>query len=163
MNILITSGLLAIGLLVWGAIIVWRWHSTYTLSKQVYVTRQKEGDLLPEVREEEFIAAFMHSEGPRAVTYIYVCALLSTFLVPIGMMVFSYLWQLIWEFTGEPEVFRRGTMVHIFAMVLAGMVAMILILLIGMRRFHGMTSVNLNKAIRLLNERVRQKGVSSKS
>lgn len=151
MDIVFASISLATVLLVWGALIVWRWHSTYQFSKQVFAVRQESGEVKAHVKEIDFVEAYMRSEGPRAATYIFVCAVSSAILVPIGMIAFSVVWQICWELTGAKEVFRRGTMVHVFAMMLAGMATMILISMFGMRRFHSNVPVRLDKAIRVLN------------
>lgn len=151
MDIVFASVLLASVLLFWGAVIAWRWHSTFQFSKQVFVARRRSGEVKAHVNETDFVEAYMRSEGPRAATYIFVCAVSSAILVPLGMISFSVAWQMCWELTGANEVFQRGTMVHIFAMMLAGMATMILISMFGMRHFHSNVPVRLSKAIKGLN------------
>lgn len=153
MDIVFMSASLAIVLVFWGALIAWRWRATYQFSKQLFIARRRTGEIMAHVNEVEFVAAYVRSEGPRAATYTFVCALFAAILVPTGMVAFSVAWQICWQLTGELEVFRRGTMVHVFAMVLVGMAVMILVSMIGMRRYHSKVPVKINKAIKDLNSK----------
>lgn len=152
MNIVLASISLAIILLIWGALIAWQWYSVYRFSRKVFIARRKTGEILAHVEEGKFVKAYVQSEGPRATTYLFACAVLATIFVPAGMTAFSFSWQFFWQLTSEPEVFRRGTMIHVFAMVLAGMAVMILVVVLGMRRYHSNVPVKINKLIDTLNK-----------
>lgn len=153
MDIVFMAASLAIALVFWGALLAWRWRATYQFSKQLFIARRRTGEIMAHVDEAAFVAAYVRSEGPRAATYTFICAVVAAILVPVGMVAFSVAWQICWQLTGELEVFRRGTMIHVFAMVLVGMVVMILVSMIGMRRYHSKVPIKINKAIKDLNSK----------
>lgn len=145
--ILILAGIL----LVWGGHLAWRWKQARDFAPNVLAARQADGDVPADVTAVEFTPLYLRSEGPRAATYFYLCALTVSVLIAPVAGLGNAIWVALWRATGRNLVFETGTLIHTFTMFLIMMGFMILVLAIAMRRYHTKMPPPLKHIIRDLN------------
>lgn len=144
--------LLIFAVLAWGAQLAWRWKKTRDFAPQLLALRQQSGELPLSVNEREFTDLYVRAEGPRAATYIYVCAALLTLGLAPLIAVFNMIWDTFWQLSGTSPVFERGTLIHTFSIFLAFMGVTVLLLAAALRRYYTLTPPNLRQVIRNLKE-----------
>ena len=138
-------------LIVWGAALAWRWKTVKDFSSEVLAAKKRDGDLPDSVGESEFTDLYLRSEGPRAQTYIFVCAALLFFLLGPFVAGFNALWNTVWLMSGKSPVFETGTLIHTFMVFLAFMAVTIALLAAAMHRYYALMPPNLKQVIRDLN------------
>lgn len=144
--------LLVLALIAWGLHLGWRWKQTRDFAPQLLASRQESGELPATVEAREFTDLYLRAEGPRAGTYVFVCAAFMTFaLAPISSL-FNNIWNTIWQATGRDPVFETGTFIHTFSFFLAVMGLTVLILAVAMRRYYALMPPNLRQIIRDLKD-----------
>lgn len=144
--------LIVIAVLAWGAHLAWRWNQTRAFAPQLLALRQQSGELPAGIDEKEFTDLYLRAEGPRAATYIYVCALALTLGLAPLIAVFNLIWDAIWNLTGTLPVFERGTLIHTFSIFLAFMGVTVLLLAAALRRYYSLMPPNLRQVIRNLKD-----------
>ncbi len=143
--------LVVAGLLVWGGALAWRWKSVRDFSVEVLAAKKKGHELPEDVTEVEFTDLYLRSEGPRAQTYVYVCAAIMFFLLGPFVAGFNAIWNMFWQMSGKSPVFETGTLIHTFMVFLAFMGATVALLAVAMRRYYALMPPTLKQVIRDLN------------
>jgi len=143
--------LVVAGLLVWGGALAWRWKSVRDFSTEVLAAKKKARELPDDVTEEEFTDLYLRSEGPRAQTYVYVCAAIMFFLLGPFVAGFNAIWNMFWQMSGKSPVFETGTLIHTFMVFLAFMGATVVLLAVAMRRYYVLMPPTLKQVMRDLN------------
>ena len=143
--------ILACILLVWGGHLAWRWKQTRDFAPNVLAARQADGDVPADVTAVEFPPLYLLSEGPRAATYFYLCALFVSVLIAPVASFGNAVWVTLWRATGRNLVFETGTLIHTFSVFLAIMGFIILLLAVAMRRYYALMPPNLKQVLRDLN------------
>ena len=148
---MIANIIYAVAIAIWGAHLYWRWRQTRLFAPQVLATRKAEGEIPEHVTEEEFTDLYVRSEGPRAATYIFVCAaFMGVFIGPLVSMI-NAVWRALWRMQGSSPVFEVGTLIHTFSVFLILMGLTILLLSIAMRRYYAVMPPNFKQVMRDLN------------
>jgi len=144
--------ILVLVVIAWGAHLAWRWKQARDFAPTLLAVRKESGELPASIEPREFTDLYLRAEGPRAATYIYVCAVLMTFgLAPISSL-FNTVWISIWRVMGSDPVFEQGTFIHTFSFFLAVMGLTIAILAVAMRRYYALMPPNLRQVIRNLKD-----------
>ena len=143
--------LVVAGLLVWGGALAWRWKSVRDFSADVLEAKKKAHELPDDVTEVEFTDLYLRSEGPRAQTYVYVCAAIMFFLLGPFVAGFNAIWNMFWQMSGKSPVFETGTLIHTFMVFLAFMGTTVALLAVAMRRYYALMPPTLKQVIRDLN------------
>ena len=144
--------ILVLVVIAWGAHLAWRWKEARDFAPTLLAVRQESGELPASIEPGEFTDLYLRAEGPRAATYIYVCALFMTAtLAPLSSL-FNTLWVALWRMTGGSPVFEQGTLIHTFSFFLTFMGLAVLILAIALRRYYALMPLNLRQVIRNLKD-----------
>ena len=143
--------LVVAGLLVWGAALAWRWKTVKDFAPVVLAAKKRDHELPDSVAEAEFSDLYLRSEGPRAQTYIFICAGALFFLLGPFVAAFNSVWNMFWMMSGKSPVFETGTLVHTFMVFLAFMGTAIALLAAAMHRYYALMPPNLKQVIRDLN------------
>ncbi len=136
----------------WGVHIGLRWKRVKEFAPELLKSRQASGELPGAVTESEFTDLYLRAEGPRASTYILVCATLMTLGLPLLSTAFNAVWIGLWNATGRSPVFEEGTLIHTFSFFLVVMGVGIALLAAAMHRYHTLSPPNLKQVIRNLRE-----------
>lgn len=143
---------LVVAVIGWGALLAFRWKKAKDFAPELLSARKKSGELPDAVQPGEFTDLYLRAEGPRASTYIYVCAAIMTAgLAPLSTL-FNAVWDALWTLTGQSPVFEQGTLIHTFSFFLAVMSVAIALLAIAMHRYYTLMPPNLKQVIRNLRE-----------
>ncbi|WP_018149644.1 hypothetical protein [Henriciella marina] len=103
----------ALGL--WGIWILMKWRELPTFSKAVYTSMREKNLLSDRVSQEDFKEIFIRTEAPLAASYRWGAALVSLLALPLLVMGFNNLWDLMWRLGGAvPGPFERGYMFNVF-------------------------------------------------
>ena len=139
---------MAIALLGWGIHLAWRWWETRAFAPDVLAARQRNGDLPETVNTDEFADLYTRAEGPRAGTYMFVCATIIVALIAPFTVFVNFIWRSIWLALGAPPVFAVNTLVHTFFLFVIIMGFMIAVLAAALRRYYTLAPPNLKQIIR---------------
>lgn len=140
--------ILVVALLAWGTHLAWRWKQTRDFAPSVLSARQADGDIPGDVTDTEFTDLYLRSEGPRAATYFYICAVITALMIAPVTTAANAIWVSIWKLTGENPVFETGTLIHTFSMFLMIMGFMIVLLAVAMRRYYALMPPTLKHVMR---------------
>jgi hypothetical protein len=135
-------------LLGWGLHLAWRWKEARDFSVDLLAAKQTDGSLPKDVEAAEFTDLYLRSEGPRAATYIYTCAVLVAVLIAPFTTLMNTIWLAVWRATGNNPVFGTGTMIHTFSMFLFIMGLMVGLLAVAMRRYYALAPPTLKQVER---------------
>ena len=135
--------------------LVWRWKAVRDFAPTVLEAKKRDGELPDSISEDLFSDLYVRSEGPRAQTYIFICAALIGFLLGPFVAGFNAVWNMFWLMSGRSPVFETGTLVHTFVVFLAFMGVTIALLAVAMRRYYALTPPNLRQVVRDLGGAVR--------
>jgi hypothetical protein len=138
-------------LLAWGGHLAWRWKQARDFAPEVLEVRKVAGEIPDDVTDVEFTDLYLRSEGPRAATYFFVCAVIVFGLLGPFVAGFNQLWRLFWRLSGQSPVFETGTLIHTFSVFLAFMLVTIALLAIAMRRYYALMPPTFKQVIRDLN------------
>ncbi len=138
-------------LVAWGGFVAWRWKSARDFAHEVLAVKQKEGELPASVSPDEFQDLYLRSEGPRGMTYLFVCAAIVLLLLAPFVAAFNAIWTALWVMTGQSPVFETGTLIHTFSIFLAYFGTTVALLATAMRRYHALAPPNFKQVLRDLN------------
>lgn len=139
------------GLVAWGGHLAWRWKQTRDFAPEVLAVRKAAGEVPDSVTEKQFTDLYLRSEGPRAATYFFVCAMIVFVLLAPFVASFNQVWRMIWRLSGQSPVFETGTLIHTFSVFVAFMLVTIGLLAIAMRRYYALMPPTFKQVIRDLN------------
>ncbi|MDX1293063.1 MAG: hypothetical protein R3265_09645 [Hyphomonas sp.] len=139
------------GLVAWGGHLAWRWKQTRDFAPEVLAVRKAAGEVPDSVTEKQFTDLYLRSEGPRAATYFFVCAMIVFVLLAPFVAGFNQVWRMIWRLSGQSPVFETGTLIHTFSVFVAFMLVTIGLLAIAMRRYYALMPPTFKQVIRDLN------------
>lgn len=129
----------------------WRWKQARDFAPEVLAVRKASGEIPEDVAEVEFTDLYLRSEGPRAATYFFACAVIVFGLLGPFVAGFNQLWLTFWRLSGQSPVFETGTLIHTFSVFLAFMLVTIGLLAIAMRRYYALMPPTFKQVIRDLN------------
>lgn len=135
-------------LIVWGGALAWKWKSVRDFAPSVLEAKQRDGELPGNVNADDFCDLYVRSEGPRAQTYVFVCAALIGFLLGPLLAAFNSVWNMFWLMSGRSPVFETGTLIHTFMVYLAFTGACIGLLAVALRRYYALAPPNLRQVVR---------------
>lgn len=142
---------LCVSLLAWGGFVVWRWKEARDFAGEFLALRKSSAEIPDDVSEVEFTPLYLASEGPRAQTYLFICALFVTVALPLVATTFNIVWNVLWNAMGRSLVFEVGTLIHTFCMFLGFMGVIVGVLALSMRRYYSKMPPNLKHVLRDLN------------
>lgn len=152
MPVMLVYFLLVLAVAGWGAHLAWRWKAAKDFAPQMLKARQETGELPASINVAEFTDLYVRAEGPRASTYIFVCAAFMTLaLAPLASL-FNTVWDTFWLMSGGSPVFEQGTLIHTFSLFLSVMGLAIALLALAMHRYYRLMPPNLKQVIRSLKE-----------
>jgi hypothetical protein len=143
---------LVVAVIAWGLHLAYRWKMARDFAPELLNARKAAGELPDAVSEAEFTDLYLRAEGPRAATYVFICAAIMTLgLGPISS-VFNAVWTSVWDAGGRSPVFEVGTLIHTFAFFLTFMGLVIGLLAAAMHRYYTLMPANLKQVMRDLRE-----------
>lgn len=138
-------------LIAWGVHLGWRWKQASEFSAEVLAARKAAGELPESVQEAEFRDLYLRSEGPRAATYFFICAVIVFALLAPFVAAFNEVWRMFWQMSGQSPVFETGTLIHTFSVFVAFMLVTIGLLSVAMRRYYALMPPTFKQVLRDLN------------
>lgn len=137
--------------LVWGAVLAIKWQAAAKLQPEVYAKYIAEGTLKPDVAPEAFAGTFMRCEGPRFGLHLFAGALAAPFLVILALNIFNFIWDFVWDRTGQLGWFDVGELPHSLMVVFMYVGVLFGIAWFTMRRYHLAAPGSLRAEIKRLN------------
>ena len=138
----------------WGLWIVMKWRELPTFSDAVYNSMKEKKLLSDKVTQEDFRAIFIRTEAPLAASYRWGAALVSLLALPLLVMGFNNLWDLLWRLGGAVEgPMERGYMFNVFMTFLFVMGVVVLFLYAVTSHYYRNAPPSLKSEIRRLEGR----------
>ena len=154
MSYLTFYALMFVALGLWGLWIVMKWRELPTFSDAVYNSMQEKKLLSDKVTQEDFRAIFIRTEAPLAASYRWGAALVSLLALPLLVMGFNNLWDLLWRLGGAVEgPMERGYMFNVFMTFLFVMGVVVLFLYAVTSHYYRNAPPSLKSEIRRLEGR----------
>lgn len=137
--------------IIWGLALAARWYTTRKLQAEVYQKYNKDGTLKPSVSPDAFADIFMRCEGPRLGLHLFAGAVASPFAIMIGLRIFNFIWDAVWDVTGQLGWFEVGELPHSLMTVFLCVGVLFCVAWVAMRRYHLTRPMKLRNEIRKLN------------